>query len=92
MERSSLSTSSPRALLSIMMSVMVIVGYGGLCGATLRGRGLSSTSTPSRASRQYTQKYTYNHAFFLLFPFRPRKVWGRIEDIFQNGPCKYLKS
>ena len=26
-------------------------------------------------------------AFFLLFPFKPPKFWGRVEQIFQNGPA-----
>ena len=30
--------------------------------------------------------------FFLLFPFRPQMFWGRVEQIFKNGPRKYLGS
>ena len=40
----------------------------------------------------YTQNCTYNHAFFVLFPLRPPKFWGRVKQIFQNCPRRYLSS
>ena len=40
-----------------------------------------------RTSWEDIQNSTYNHAFFLLFPLRPPKFWGRVEQIFQNGPA-----
>ena len=40
-----------------------------------------------RTSWEDIQNFTYNHAFFLLFPLRPPKFWGRVEQIFQNGPA-----
>ena len=36
---------------------------------------------------QDTQNCSSNHAFFVLFPLRPPKFWGRVEQIFQNGPA-----
>ena len=38
-------------------------------------------------SWQNTQNCTSNHAFYVPFPFRPQKFWGRVEQIFQNGPA-----
>ena len=29
---------------------------------------------------------------FYFFPLRPPKFWGRVEQIYQNGPRKYLSS
>ena len=48
---------------------------------------------------QCVVKYAYctmllsqsNHAFF-LFPFRPQKFLGRVEQIFQKSPRRYLSS
>ena len=43
-------------------------------------------------SWQNTQNCTSNHAFYVPFPFRPQKFWGRVEQIFQNSPRRYLSS
>ena len=41
---------------------------------------------------QDTQNCSSNHAFFVLFPLRPPKFWGRVEQIFQNSSRRYLSS
>ena len=46
----------------------------------------------SRTSWKDTQNCTSNNAFFVLFPFRPLKFWGRVVQIFQNSLRRYLSS
>ena len=38
------------------------------------------------------KNFPYNDAFVLPFPLKPPKFWGRVEQIFQNSPHKYLNS
>ena len=45
-----------------------------------------------RTSWQDTQNCISNHAFLVLFPSIPPKFWGRVEEIFQNSPRRYLSS
>ena len=46
----------------------------------------------SRTSWKDTQNCTSNNAFFVLFPFRPLKFWGRVVQIFQNSLRRYFSS
>ena len=53
------------------------------------GKNLCSVSLSIHICR--TSWHKSNHVF-LLFPFRPQMFWGRDEEIFKNGQCRYLGS